>query len=186
MYRFSPKFEGILPWGPYLPSISMAGRAVLAGYHQIMTDMGVTNTISSFYEIFPFPQNETFFTYHVSLVWESTFLEHFPQNRHLLYVPYKITLAKTNFLLAPKFIHTSEQACLKFPSLISLILHKRHHTFSDTCQIWTNIKCSQIKIGKKLSNFSRSNLQYVTIGMIAEDRYLTSHSNSNSNSNSLN
>ena len=28
-------FEGILPKGPYLPCVSMAGRALLAGYHQI-------------------------------------------------------------------------------------------------------------------------------------------------------
>ena len=28
-----PHFEGILPTGPYLPCVSMAGRALLAGYH---------------------------------------------------------------------------------------------------------------------------------------------------------
>ena len=27
-------FEGILPKGPYLPCVSMAGRALLAGYHR--------------------------------------------------------------------------------------------------------------------------------------------------------
>ena len=30
------QFEGILPKGPYLPCLSMAGRALLAGYHRIM------------------------------------------------------------------------------------------------------------------------------------------------------
>ena len=29
-------FEGILPKGPYLPYASMAGRALLAGYHRIL------------------------------------------------------------------------------------------------------------------------------------------------------
>ena len=29
-------FEGILPKGPYLPCVSMAGRALLAGYHRFM------------------------------------------------------------------------------------------------------------------------------------------------------
>ena len=28
-------FDGILPKGPYLPCVSMAGRALLAGYHRI-------------------------------------------------------------------------------------------------------------------------------------------------------
>ena len=28
--------EGILPKGPYLPCVSMAGRALLAGYHRYM------------------------------------------------------------------------------------------------------------------------------------------------------
>ena len=28
-------FEGILPKGPYLPCVSMAGRALLAGYHRV-------------------------------------------------------------------------------------------------------------------------------------------------------
>ena len=28
-------FEGILPKGPYLPCVSMAGRAILAGYHRL-------------------------------------------------------------------------------------------------------------------------------------------------------
>ena len=31
-----PDFEGILPKGPYLPCISMAGRAFLAGYHRFV------------------------------------------------------------------------------------------------------------------------------------------------------
>ena len=30
------EFEGILPKGPYLPCVSMAGRALLAGYHRIL------------------------------------------------------------------------------------------------------------------------------------------------------
>ena len=29
-------YKGILPIGPYLPCISMTGRALLAGYHQLM------------------------------------------------------------------------------------------------------------------------------------------------------
>ena len=29
-----PYFEGILPKGPYLPCVSMAGRTLLAGYHR--------------------------------------------------------------------------------------------------------------------------------------------------------
>ena len=29
-------FEGILPKGPYLPCVSMAGRALLAGYHLVI------------------------------------------------------------------------------------------------------------------------------------------------------
>ena len=34
MFRFSRYIESILPKGPYLPCVSMAGRALLAGYHQ--------------------------------------------------------------------------------------------------------------------------------------------------------
>ena len=34
-YSTDSKFEGILPKGPYLPCVSMAGRALLAGYHRI-------------------------------------------------------------------------------------------------------------------------------------------------------
>ena len=36
--RLSPfsQFDGILPKGPYLPCVSMAGRALLAGYHRII------------------------------------------------------------------------------------------------------------------------------------------------------
>ena len=30
------QFEGILPKGPYLPCVSMAGRALLAGYHRFI------------------------------------------------------------------------------------------------------------------------------------------------------
>ena len=30
------EFEGILPKGPYLPCVSMAGRALLVGYHRIL------------------------------------------------------------------------------------------------------------------------------------------------------
>ena len=33
-----PVFEGILPKGPYLPCISMAGRALLAGYHHCIVN----------------------------------------------------------------------------------------------------------------------------------------------------
>ena len=33
---FCSHIEGILPKGPYLPCISMAGRALLAGYHQYL------------------------------------------------------------------------------------------------------------------------------------------------------
>ena len=40
MYRYwwevTPYLEGILPKGPYLPCVSMAGRALLAGYHRSM------------------------------------------------------------------------------------------------------------------------------------------------------
>ena len=37
-YKFFslPHNEGILPKGPYLPCVSMAGRALLAGYHRII------------------------------------------------------------------------------------------------------------------------------------------------------
>ena len=31
------EFDGILPKGPYLPCVSMAGRALLAGYHRVIT-----------------------------------------------------------------------------------------------------------------------------------------------------
>ena len=34
-WQFRKKCEGILPKGPYLPWVSMAGRALLAGYHRI-------------------------------------------------------------------------------------------------------------------------------------------------------
>ena len=34
--RFHSHSEGILPKGPYLPCVSMAGRALLAGYHRQM------------------------------------------------------------------------------------------------------------------------------------------------------
>ena len=33
--------EGILPKGPYLPCVSMAGRALLAGYHHIRDDIKI-------------------------------------------------------------------------------------------------------------------------------------------------
>ena len=33
-YWIRPQVEGILPKGPYLPCVSMAGRALLAGYHR--------------------------------------------------------------------------------------------------------------------------------------------------------
>ena len=33
-YEVRVQFEGILPKGPYLPWVSMAGRALLAGYHR--------------------------------------------------------------------------------------------------------------------------------------------------------
>ena len=33
-------FEGILPKGPYLPCVSMAGRALLAGYHRLYRNTG--------------------------------------------------------------------------------------------------------------------------------------------------
>ena len=32
--------EGILPKGPYLPCVSMAGRALLAGYHRYEVGYG--------------------------------------------------------------------------------------------------------------------------------------------------
>ena len=32
------QYEGILPKGPYLPCVSMAGTALLAGYHQIIQE----------------------------------------------------------------------------------------------------------------------------------------------------
>ena len=38
-----PQFEGILPKGPYLPCLSMAGRALLAGYHWILQNITVTS-----------------------------------------------------------------------------------------------------------------------------------------------
>ena len=34
MSQVSAYIEGILPKGPYLPCLSMAGKALLAGYHQ--------------------------------------------------------------------------------------------------------------------------------------------------------
>ena len=34
--QFWQQIEGILPKGPYLPCVSMAGRALLAGYHRNM------------------------------------------------------------------------------------------------------------------------------------------------------
>ena len=34
-------FKGILPKGPYLPCVSMAGRALLAGYHRILYSIPV-------------------------------------------------------------------------------------------------------------------------------------------------
>ena len=33
------QFEGILPKGPYLPCVSMAGRALLAGYPGIIKNI---------------------------------------------------------------------------------------------------------------------------------------------------
>ena len=38
---FSAYIEGILPKGPYLPCVSMAGRALLAGYHRYMGTLKV-------------------------------------------------------------------------------------------------------------------------------------------------
>ena len=35
-YKPLPEFEGILPKGPYQPCVSMAGRALLAGYHWLL------------------------------------------------------------------------------------------------------------------------------------------------------
>ena len=36
-YNVTHVFEGILPKGPYLPCVSMAGRALFAGYHRILS-----------------------------------------------------------------------------------------------------------------------------------------------------
>ena len=36
--RWYPYIEGILPKGPYLPCVSIAGRALLAGYHRHRVD----------------------------------------------------------------------------------------------------------------------------------------------------
>ena len=41
IYIMTLKFKGILPKGPYLPCVSMAGRALLAGYHQIMYALSI-------------------------------------------------------------------------------------------------------------------------------------------------
>ena len=35
--------EGILPKGPYLPCLSMAGRALLAGYHRYILFSNIVN-----------------------------------------------------------------------------------------------------------------------------------------------
>ena len=39
------QFEGILPKGPYLPCVSMAGRALLAGYPRIVPNCKLVNKI---------------------------------------------------------------------------------------------------------------------------------------------
>ena len=39
-----PVIEGILPKEPYLPCVSMAGRAILAGYHRDMADTNYGNS----------------------------------------------------------------------------------------------------------------------------------------------
>ena len=40
-------FEGILPKGPYLPCVSMAGRALLAGYHRFSKWKNMTEGAST-------------------------------------------------------------------------------------------------------------------------------------------
>ena len=35
-----PYYEDILPKGPYLPCVSIAGRALLAGYHRLQSETG--------------------------------------------------------------------------------------------------------------------------------------------------
>ena len=39
--RFRLDFEGILPKGPYLPWVSMVGRALLAGYHRFVLTLNL-------------------------------------------------------------------------------------------------------------------------------------------------
>ena len=43
--ELSEQFEGILPKGPYLPCVSMAGRALLAGYPRIVRLHFYTETV---------------------------------------------------------------------------------------------------------------------------------------------
>ena len=52
--RLPFEFEGILPKGAYLPCVSMAGRALLAGYHWII--------LSNCYFYFPQTQSIAFLT----------------------------------------------------------------------------------------------------------------------------
>ena len=52
IYHITPYKEGILPKGPYLPCVSMAGRALLAGYHRI--NLGHISWMSIHKCFFPF------------------------------------------------------------------------------------------------------------------------------------
>ena len=48
-------FEGILPKGPYLPCVSMAGRALLAGYHRFLySNCTVHDSLYDNMEMVPF------------------------------------------------------------------------------------------------------------------------------------
>ena len=47
--QITPYYDGILPKGPYLPCVSMAGRALLAGYHRIYDSMLSTHNSNSYH-----------------------------------------------------------------------------------------------------------------------------------------
>ena len=75
--------EGILPKGPYLPCVSMAGRALLAGYHRYVTTATTTTTTIT-------TSTTATTTVGYSLVFEITaklwkfFSEYFQENRSRL------------------------------------------------------------------------------------------------------
>ena len=56
LLKFSHRYiEGILPKGPYLPCVSMAGRALLAGYHRytVQCRYNAVNFLSNPHKIHP-------------------------------------------------------------------------------------------------------------------------------------